>query len=70
MKSTYVYLVLGHRSFFTGQICVVEVPSTATFITTYRDMAFEKACEKFGVSKDEASILDWSYWGEDVTFIK
>jgi hypothetical protein len=72
MKKKYVYIVLGHRSFFTGKICIVEMDELPDVtIDRYAERAKEKACKALGLDKikDEVSILDWSYLGGDVTFV-
>lgn len=68
--SSYVLITLGHWSFTTGKICIVEISEQFVFIDTYRDEAKTKACEKLGVDPWETTILDWKFLGEDVEFIK
>lgn len=69
MNTVYIYIVLGHKSLFTGKIAIVGLPSTYMFIDTYKEEAKKKACEEFGLNKDEVSILDFMYLGEEVAFI-
>lgn len=66
----YVYLVLGHRSFFTGKIFIVPISEDYTFIETYRDEAKKKACKHINIPENECSILDWSFLGSDVCIMK
>jgi hypothetical protein len=65
----YVEVVIGNRNFTTGKTIIVKVNESYTFITTYRDTAFKIACDKLGLNQEECGILDWRYFGEDVTFI-
>ena len=69
-NNVYIYIVLGHRSFFIGKICIIEMSEHYTFIDHYKVPAKEKACEKLGLNKDEVSILDFKYLGEDVSIFK
>ena len=66
----YVYLVLGHRSFFTGKIFIVPISEDYTFIETYRDEAKKKACKYINMPENECSILDWRFLGSDVFIMK
>ena len=70
MRNVYIELVLGHPSFHTGKICIVELHDDYEFIETYVEPAKRKACEKLGLNKNEVAILNWSFLGEDVAFIK
>ena len=69
MEKVYMKIVLGHPSFSTGKICIVELPMTCAFINTYVEVAKRKACEKLGFNEKEVVVLDWTYLGEDVFFI-
>ena len=69
-NTVFIYIVLGHRSFFTGKICIIETNEHHIFIDQYKEPAKEKACEKLGLNKDEVSILDFRYLGEDVSIFK
>ena len=66
----YIYIVIGHRSFFTGKICIVEMDEHHVFIDHYKEPAKIKACKKLGLNKDEVSVLDFKYLGEDVSIIR
>lgn len=66
----YVFLVLGHRSFFTGKIFIVPILEDYAFTTTYRDEAKKKACKHINMPENECSILNWSFLGSDVCIIK
>lgn len=70
MESIYVKIVLGHKSLFTGKICIVELPAIYSFINSYIEPAKRKACEKLGLNESEVVVLYWQYLGEDVVFIK
>ena len=69
MDSVYVYIVIGHVSFCTGKTVIVKLPPDHEFISTYKQLAKEKACEKLSINVDDAVILNFKYLGEDVTFI-
>lgn len=69
MYTTYVYIVLGHPSFYTGKIAIVELPATCMFLETYKKEAKKRACENLGIDEKEAVILDYKYLGEDIVFI-
>jgi hypothetical protein len=66
---TYVEIVIGNRNFHAGKEVIVKVPDTFTFITSYRDEAFKIACEKLNLNQAECCVLDWRYFGHDVTFL-
>lgn len=66
----YIYIVLGHRSFFTGKICIVKMNEDHVFIDQYQEPAKEKACKKLGLDKNEVSILDFKYLGSDVSIFE
>ena len=65
----YVNIVIGNRNFFTGKQVIVKVEKEFTFISSYKDEAFKIACKHLGLNKEECSILDWSFLGDDMTFI-
>ena len=66
---SYVYITIGNRKFFTGKQVIVKVNESFTFISSYKDAAFKIACKHLGLEPSECSILDWSYLGDDLTFI-
>lgn len=68
-RKVYVYITLGHRSFFTGKICIVEMTDEFVFIEHYKEPAKIKACEKLGLNPDEVSVLDFNYLGEEIYII-
>lgn len=65
----YVSIVIGNRNFFTGKQVIVKVNQSYTFISSYKDEAYKIACEYLNLNPSECSILDWSYLGDDVSFI-
>ena len=70
MNINYIYIVLGHASLLTGKMAIVEVPGDYTFISTYKKLAKEKACQEFGLNEKETCVLDYKFLGEDLTIIK
>ena len=66
---SYVEVVIGNRSFSTGKQVIVKVPGDYTFITAYRNEAYKIACEKLNLNKAECCLLDWRFFGDDLTFI-
>ena len=54
----YVGIVVGHRSFTTGQYCLVKVNKDLVFIRTYAQEAFELACEHLKLPKTQ-NVLCW-----------
>lgn len=65
----YVEICIGNKKFVTGQLVIVGVKDTYTFIDTYKDEAFAIACDKLGLNLDDCCILDWRFLGENVIFI-
>lgn len=65
----YIYIVLGHVILPTGKMAIVEVPDDYTFMSTYKQVAKEKACLEFGLNKEDTWILDYKFLGTDLTFI-
>jgi hypothetical protein len=65
----YVEVIIGNRNFFTGKHTIVKVNKSFTFITQYRDEAFKIACQKLKLNQEECCILNWRYFGDDVTFL-
>lgn len=70
MRTTYVLIILGHRSFTTGKICIVEISEDFVLIGTYKDKAKIKACKKLGIDPHDTIILNWKFLGDDVEFVK
>lgn len=70
MNNTYIYILLGHRSFPTAKMAIVEIPTDYVFADTYKKLAKEKACAQFGLDDKETSVLDYKFLGDDITFIK
>lgn len=66
---SYVSIVIGNKNFFSGKQVIVKVNESFTFISSYKAEAFKIACKHLGLEPNECSILDWSYLGDDVTFI-
>lgn len=71
MKTVYVELMLGHKSFTGGKIAIVAVQTEkdCEHIRTYANIAKKKVCKEFGLNEEEIRIFDWSFLGEDVVFI-
>ena len=69
MNTCHMVLTLGHKSFTTGKIVVVELPDEYILLATYKQKAKEKACEKLGLNEKEVSVLDFNFLGEDVLFV-
>ena len=68
-NKVFIYIIIGHKSFVTGMHCIVELFDDFLYVDIYKDIAFEKACAKLGINKDESIILDWKFLGENVTFV-
>ena len=66
---SYVSIVIGNRNFFTGKQVIVKVEKEFTFISSYKNEAFKIACEHLGLNITGCSVLDWSFLGDDMTFI-
>ena len=70
MGNIYMEIILGHESFSLSKICIVELLGDYVFISTYVEPAKRKACEKLGLNVNEVIVLNWSFLGENVAFIK
>lgn len=71
-NNIFIYIVLGHRSFSTGKICIIEMSEHYSYIDQYKEPAKKIACKKLGLlmNKDDISILDFAYLGENVSIFK
>lgn len=70
MRTTYVLITLGHQSFTTGKICIVEISEDFVSINAYKCEAKIKACKKLGINPHDTIILNFKFLGDDVEFIK
>lgn len=71
MRTVYVEISFGHKSFTTGKTAIVgiQTKNNVDTITTYAKIAKTKICRKLGISEEEIAIFDWRFLGEDVLFI-
>lgn len=71
MRTVYVELNFGCKSFDTGKIAIIAIQTEKDeeYITAYAEFAKEKVCEELGLNKDEITIFGWSFLGENVMFI-
>lgn len=66
----WIYLAIGHRSFRTGRMLLVPVYDESDYIPTLVDKAKAKAAEYLNLPESEISILDYSFYGEELEFVK
>lgn len=64
-----IYIVLGHKSFTSGKVALVEISEEREFITQYVDIAKEKFCKQLGMNVDEVSVLNW-FFVQDISIIE
>lgn len=71
MRTVYVELNFGHKSFTTGKTAIVAIQTEkdGEYIATYAKIAKEKVCKELGLNEEEVAIFDWSFLGESVMFI-
>ena len=70
MNTVWAYIVIGHSSFSTGQIAIMQLPDRYEFLTTYERQAKIRACEALKIKESEAAVLDFKILGENVLFLK
>ena len=70
-KKLYIYVFVGHESLRHGKHAIVELPDQPdTYIRVFADMAKEKVCERLNLPKDEVTLIDYRFFGEDVMIIR
>ena len=71
MRTVYVELNFGHKSFTTRKTAIVAIQTEkdGEYIATYAKIAKEKVCKELGLNEEEVTIFDWSFLGENVMFI-
>lgn len=69
MNSCYVELCFSHKSFNTGKIAIVAIPSGVERLTTCVELAKERICRKLNLDEKEVVVLTYNVLGEDILFL-
>lgn len=71
MRTVYVEICFGHKSFTTGKTAIVKIQTDDDIknITIFAKVAIKIICEELKLSEEEIAIFDWRFLGEDVLFI-
>ena len=66
----YIQVFIGHQSLKSGKFAIVALPAKpGTLIREIAEQAKEKVCEKINLPKNEVTLIEYRFFGEELLFI-